>query len=214
MRKFITGLFVAVLCAAFLPVSAGAAANKVEMCHEKGNGDFQLLRISSSASSAHLGHGDGIPGGPVPDMAGYEFGQDCAVVEVAAGPVSMLFTGDCAGTIVNDQYFTATFDPDPATSASSFEAVSSNTAPAPAAGDGVNVSLARSDSAGMRTFLVREAGHDDAIFYVGQPCDSPGDTTNVQTLSRPSGAQVVYDVRVISDGVAVSIEVTPTSVSP
>jgi hypothetical protein len=37
------------------------AANKVNVCHNLGNGGYNLLSVSSSAVLAHLNHGDNLP---------------------------------------------------------------------------------------------------------------------------------------------------------
>jgi hypothetical protein len=50
---------------------------KVAVCHVTGNGTFHLIVISTNALDAHLNHGDGEPGGPVPNLPGFIFGDNC-----------------------------------------------------------------------------------------------------------------------------------------
>jgi hypothetical protein len=56
----------------------GGRANTALVCHLRGHDRFALLSVSPSAVGAHLGHGDGLPGGAVPGMAGYVFDNSCA----------------------------------------------------------------------------------------------------------------------------------------
>lgn len=52
---------------------------KVNLCHRTGNGSFHLINVSIDAEPAHLAHGDGRPGGPVPGQAGKSFSASCSV---------------------------------------------------------------------------------------------------------------------------------------
>ena len=60
-------------------VSLAAKAPKVDVCHTTGDGSFQLLNVNGNALSAHLAHGDGIPGDG-------EFDENCDPVPVNACP--------------------------------------------------------------------------------------------------------------------------------
>ncbi len=72
-------LFTMMLTAlAFLGMSSLAFADKVAVCHVTGNGTYHLISININALPAHLAHGDGQPGGAVPNMSGYIFGDNCA----------------------------------------------------------------------------------------------------------------------------------------
>lgn len=59
----------------------GGASDLVEVCHVRGNGDYQLLEVNESAKQAHLDHGDGIPGetGTNRDPL-VEFDDDCDTI--------------------------------------------------------------------------------------------------------------------------------------
>ena len=52
---------------------------KVELCHQTGNGSYQLISVSISAEPAHRAHGDGKIGEAVPAQAGKTFGTGCSV---------------------------------------------------------------------------------------------------------------------------------------
>src|ERR1044072_107731 len=61
----------------FTAASSSAPEEKVQVCHKTGNGSFHLISISINAESAQTAHGDGRPGDPVPNMAGFIFGDNC-----------------------------------------------------------------------------------------------------------------------------------------
>jgi hypothetical protein len=61
----------------FTAASSTVPEEKVQVCHKTGNGSFHLISISINAESAHTAHGDGRPGDPVPNMAGFIFGDNC-----------------------------------------------------------------------------------------------------------------------------------------
>lgn len=78
-------LIVAVLGLLGVGISAGPAAaappERVDICHRHAPSDsFRLMTVSSSALQAHEGHGDGVPGGPVPGQDAI-FDEDCQPVE-------------------------------------------------------------------------------------------------------------------------------------
>lgn len=62
---------------ALTAVSSRAFAQKVQVCHKTGNGDFHLITIDVNALTAHTSHGDGKPGDPIPDNPGFIFGPNC-----------------------------------------------------------------------------------------------------------------------------------------
>ena len=45
----------------------GEGTERVQLCHRTGNGSYRLIEVSVSAEEDHLDHGDGYPGGEVPD---------------------------------------------------------------------------------------------------------------------------------------------------
>ena len=71
----LTTILVAVL--AFTVALKPAFAQKVQDCHITGNGSYHLITISINALPAHLAHGDGQPGDPIPNMTGFVFGPNC-----------------------------------------------------------------------------------------------------------------------------------------
>lgn len=64
-------------------LAVAAPADKVYVCHSQGNGAYRLININLNALPAHVGHGDGLPGDPVPGMPGKVFADDCAVIDAA-----------------------------------------------------------------------------------------------------------------------------------
>jgi len=71
----LTTILVVVL--AFTVASKSAFAQKVSDCHITGNGSYHLITISINALPAHIAHGDGQPGDPIPNMTGFVFGPNC-----------------------------------------------------------------------------------------------------------------------------------------
>jgi hypothetical protein len=47
-------------------LSDDRSAATLALCHVTGNGSFRLVHVNPSAEPAHMGHGDGLPGGPLP----------------------------------------------------------------------------------------------------------------------------------------------------
>lgn len=87
-NKIVLVIGILVLLIAIIPVvSVSAAPGKVNVCHRTGNGSYNLINISTKALSAHLAHGDGMPGDPVPNMADKVFDVDCAVVDAPPVPI-------------------------------------------------------------------------------------------------------------------------------
>ena len=56
-----------------------AQASKVDICHLDDDGRFKLTNVSANALSAHLDHGDGLPGESVPG-GGFVFDETCALI--------------------------------------------------------------------------------------------------------------------------------------
>ena len=52
---------------------------KVDICHRTGAGFYVLINISVSAEPAHIAHGDGRPGQPVPGQPSRRFTSTCGV---------------------------------------------------------------------------------------------------------------------------------------
>jgi uncharacterized repeat protein (TIGR01451 family) len=52
---------------------------KVQLCHRTGSGQWVHISVARSTETAHLAHGDGRPGGPVPGQSGRTFGPTCGV---------------------------------------------------------------------------------------------------------------------------------------
>lgn len=87
-NKLVRVIGILVLLIAAIPmVSVGAAPGKVNVCHRTGNGSYHLINISTKALPAHLAHGDGQSGDPVPSMTGKVFDANCAVVDVPPVPI-------------------------------------------------------------------------------------------------------------------------------
>ena len=51
---------------------------RVEVCHLTKKG-WSLRKVTESSAPRHLAHGDGVPGGDVPGMVGYQFDESCVV---------------------------------------------------------------------------------------------------------------------------------------
>jgi len=68
---------ITVVVFAVLSRPASAQDQKVQVCHKAGNGTFHLISIDVNALAAHVSHGDGKPGDPVPGMPGLIFGPNC-----------------------------------------------------------------------------------------------------------------------------------------
>lgn len=80
-------------------------AQKVADCHRTGQGTFHLISIDINGLPAHLAHGDGQPGDPVPNMSGFIFGPNCTPT---TAPPTELAIG--CYTLVNNPPFIASVD--------------------------------------------------------------------------------------------------------
>jgi hypothetical protein len=86
MTRLVRSLLLAALAAVGLAAGTtvtAQGANTATLCHATGNGAYRLLSVNPSAVSAHLGHGDGVPGGEAP--GGAVFGDSCEMVANIAG---------------------------------------------------------------------------------------------------------------------------------
>jgi hypothetical protein len=66
------------LPATTMAARGGASANSrasVSVCHQTGDGSYQLLSVNENAEGAHLGHGDVAPGAYYPDTDGDGWGD-------------------------------------------------------------------------------------------------------------------------------------------
>jgi len=81
-RLLILGLVTALATVLLVPTAAFAKANKVDVCHLNDLGEWQVNSVSGNGNAvqAHLNHGDGLPGDPVPEMEGYSFDDNCVPV--------------------------------------------------------------------------------------------------------------------------------------
>ena len=76
------------IVAAHLP----ADARKLTICHRTlATAGFMVISVAATALDAHLAHGDGRPGDPVPDQPDRTFGSDCQ--SASATRVTIGFTG-------------------------------------------------------------------------------------------------------------------------
>jgi hypothetical protein len=57
----------------------GPKGPKVQICHKKGKGRYQLIEVGASAEKAHRAHGDAKIGEPAPLEAGKVFGAGCTL---------------------------------------------------------------------------------------------------------------------------------------
>jgi hypothetical protein len=74
---------------------------KTEICHRTGAAQFILISVAEPAVDAHIGHGDGRIGNPVPGQPGTKFSTNCTPVPV--GPITITF----ASLVGNGSPFTS-----------------------------------------------------------------------------------------------------------
>jgi hypothetical protein len=89
MKSLVLGLAVSLLiysCSADLPSSPDTTAPsfgmmgrpKITLCHRtEGSNDFIRITVADAAVAAHLAHGDGAIGDPVPNLPGMVFDDNC-----------------------------------------------------------------------------------------------------------------------------------------
>lgn len=61
-------------------VSEVRSNEKISLCHNTGTGTYNLINVSVNADPAHRAHGDGVPGGPVPNSPSQMFDAACKPV--------------------------------------------------------------------------------------------------------------------------------------
>lgn len=66
-----------------LEVTPVFSVERVDVCHNLGNGGYELIAIAPAALDAHLQHGDAQPGQPVPEMEGWVFDDLCEPQEAS-----------------------------------------------------------------------------------------------------------------------------------
>src|SRR5262249_42634329 len=66
--------------------SMAAPAQRVDVCHREGNGSFHLISVAAPAVTAHINHGDALPGDPVPGQDGGRFDEACGIVRASTCP--------------------------------------------------------------------------------------------------------------------------------
>jgi len=83
MRRYLAVAAAAALVGAFaFPAPGLAQGERIEICHRSALGPsdgpaWRLLSVGGRAAEFHVDHGDGVPGGPVPRMAGQTFDASC-----------------------------------------------------------------------------------------------------------------------------------------
>lgn len=82
-RFSITFTFVMILSLLLVGNVGAKSPNKVDICHNNGDGTFALVKIKVDTLQTHLAHGDAMPGEAVPGRAGMVFGTNCALVSTA-----------------------------------------------------------------------------------------------------------------------------------
>lgn len=93
-RSLAAVVVVVMLVLSLAPAAMAAKVTKVDICHyDSATDSYTLQSIPDKASvvAAHLAHGDGFPGEPVPTAPGYVFGDDCALVPAELRTVSVIF---------------------------------------------------------------------------------------------------------------------------
>ncbi len=78
-------IFTAVMILSLIMAGSALAKspNKMDICHNNGNGTYDLVKIKVNTLQTHLAHGDAAPGEAVPGQAGKVFAANCAVTAVS-----------------------------------------------------------------------------------------------------------------------------------
>lgn len=83
---FLCVVLISILMGARPKRVGSASLDKVNVCHLNDTGSFTLINVTTSALPAHLAHGDGVPGGPVPGGNGLIFDANCTPVNPPPPP--------------------------------------------------------------------------------------------------------------------------------
>ncbi len=104
MRRYVAAAATAALLGAFAFPAAGLArGDKTEVCHRSHLAPsdapaWLLLSVGAKAAKAHLAHGDGVPGGPVPGIAGQTFDASCGAPRADSGSTTTTTLGTTTTT--------------------------------------------------------------------------------------------------------------------
>jgi len=101
---------------------------KIDICHLRA-GDFIRLSVAEPAVDAHIAHGDGRVGDPVPGQPGMKFAADCAFVPLAS--VTIAFEGLSVNGSLITTYLESGFTVSP--TSGSWQALTTYGNPAPSA---------------------------------------------------------------------------------
>jgi hypothetical protein len=88
--------------------ASGLSTAKVDICHSTGRANhFILITVAESAVAAHLAHGDGHIGDPVPRMEEFDFDENCtpmpgAIIYDFSAPCVSIFGDGCAAVGLSD----------------------------------------------------------------------------------------------------------------
>ena len=69
-----------VITSTYVSSVSAEGQDKVEVCHVDGQGNYSQISIADPALDSHVAHGDARPGEAIPNMAGYNFAEDCSPV--------------------------------------------------------------------------------------------------------------------------------------
>lgn len=90
---------IAALTVAVAAPAGGAPAEKVDVCHAEGSGDYHMINVNENAFETHVGHGDASPRDGVPGQPGMAFDDDCVPTpSVAVGSFSNPYNGSLLTT--------------------------------------------------------------------------------------------------------------------
>lgn len=116
MRRYLIAAVAVMMLGALVSVGSGArggfpgpggppggddAPADTQVCHLRGNAGYFSLWLTEDGAADHIAddHGDGLAGDPVPDMAGFVFGEDCVPEEANNPPIAYDQTRVCQGLI-------------------------------------------------------------------------------------------------------------------
>lgn len=97
MRKTTMAVAMAAMTFAVTSPVAGAPAEKVDVCHAEGTGDYHKINVNENAFETHVDHGDASPGEGVPSQPGMVFSDEC-VPSIAVGSFSNQYSGSLLAT--------------------------------------------------------------------------------------------------------------------